>query len=180
MTKLVDFFKMHRKKLLAATCIGFLVGIVAAVWYTLVLGYSVGAYNFDHWTFKSGNVGMYNSLKAKMKTPVPVDWAKMPLVLIGGVVTAIITFMRYRFSWWHIHPIGFTVAMIWPVRVGALSIFIVWVIKVICLKLGGVQFVKKAQPFFLGILGGFAVAVLISFIVDVIWFPLEGHMLYQW
>jgi hypothetical protein len=180
MTKLVDFARMQRKRLLAATCLAFLFGIVAAIVYTLYLGYDVGAYNFDHWTFKYGNVGVYNSLKTKLKTPVPTDWAKMQLVGIGAVVTAILTFLRYRFTWWHIHPIGFTVAMIWPVRTGALSIFIVWCIKVVCLKLGGVQFVKRAQPFFLGILGGFAVAVLISFIVDVIWFPLEGHMLYQW
>lgn len=180
MTKLVDFARMNRKKLLAATCIGFLVGITAAIIYTLWLGYTVGAYNFDHWTFKYGNVGVYNSLKTKIKTPVPTDWAKMQLVGIGAAVTALITFLRYRFTWWHIHPIGFTVGMIWPVRVGALSFFIVWCVKVICMKLGGVQFVKKAQPFFIGLLAGFAVAVLISFIVDVIWFPLEGHMLYQW
>ena len=180
MTKLVDFVRLHKKKLLAVTCIGFLVGTFAAVVYTIYLSYSVGAYNFDHWTFKYGNVGVYSSLKTKIKTPVPTDWAKMQLVGIGAVVTAIITFMRYRFTWWHIHPIGFTVAMIWPVRVGALSFFIVWCIKVICLKLGGVQFVKKAQPFFIGILCGFAMSVLISFIVDVKWFPLEGHMLYQW
>lgn len=180
MTKLVDFARLHKKKLLAATCVAFIVGILAAIIYTLYLGYSVGAYNFDHWTFKYGNVGVYNSLKTKIKTPVPTDWAKMQLVGIGAVVTAILTFLRYHFTWWHLHPIGFTVAMIWPVRTGALSIFVVWCIKVVCLKFGGVQFVKKAQPFFLGILGGFAIAVLISFIVDVLWFPLEGHMLYQW
>ena len=37
------------------------------------------------------------------------------------------------------------------------------------------SFAPQPQPFFLGILIGYALAVTLSFVVDVIWFPGNGH-----
>jgi hypothetical protein len=60
------------------------------------------------------------------------------------------------------------------------SVFMAWFIKSIMFRIGGVSLYKKTQPFFIGILFAFSIGVGISFLVDVIWFPRQGHLIDSW
>ena len=144
------------------------------------MGYTYGAYNTGHWSYIRGNQYVYNRLVKKLTAPVGPDWAKMSLVAGGALFTAVITFLRYRFTWFNLHPIGFTVATMWPVRTAAVSFFIVWLAKLIILRIGGVKLAQKAFPFFIGMLLGYSLATGISFVVDAIWFPGAGHLVHYW
>jgi len=62
----------------------------------------------------------------------------------------------------------------------AFTLFLTWLIKVILLKVGGINLFRRARPFFLGLLLGYVVGVGLSFLVDVIWFPGQGHMIHHW
>ena len=46
------------------------------------------------------------------------------------------------------------------------------------MKIGGVVLYRRFQPFALGLVVGWAVGVGISFAVDIIWFPGQGHMIH--
>ena len=54
-------------------------------------------------------------------------------------------------------------------------IFIGWVLKAGIVKLGGVKGFRDARPFFIGLILGHFFGIGISFIVDMIFFPGNGH-----
>jgi len=178
LSKIADYIRMNKRVLTVTVGLAFLFGIVFSIFFTLYMGYTKGAYNSTHWAYIRGNIWVYDCIKRKMKDPNPIDWAKMCLVWAGIIITAFITFMRYRFPWFRLHPIGFTVSVQWFTRISFMSIFLVWCVKAIFLKLGGVRIIRQLEPFFLGMLCGFATGVLLSFVVDCIWFPFQGHLVH--
>ena len=152
-----------------------LMSAALSVAFTIWLAYQYGANNFHQWQFRSGNIHFYSQIVSKMRSPAPPNWGKLGFFAGGGVVVAILSLLTSRFPWWPIHPIGFCVSNVWPVRIGAFSVFVAWAIKVCVVKLGGIEAYRRAQPFFLGIIAGFVNGVALSFTVDVIWFPGQGH-----
>ena len=67
---------------------------------------------------------------------------------------AVLTYVRVRFVWWPIHPLGFAVfeyrlmSFIW------LSVMVAWMIKTTVLKYGGPKLYNRTKPFFLGLITG--------------------------
>ena len=180
MAKLGEGLRCNKRKLMGIMAGSTLLGAVVAVAVALYLGYTYGAYNTGHWTYVRGNVYHFNRLVKFIKGTEGPDWAKNVLVLAGGTFTALIMYLRYHFPWFHLHPLGFTIATMWPVRTSAVSILIVWFAKLVLLKIGGIQLARKALPFFMGILIGYSLGVGISFLVDAIWFPGAGHLVHYW
>jgi len=60
------------------------------------------------------------------------------------------------------------------------AIFVVWVVKVILLRIGGLQLFRKAIPAVMGMLTAFVLGVFLSYVVDLIWFPQTGHPVQNW
>ena len=115
-----------------------------------------------------------------MKDPFPTDWKRILFFGIGAGVMAAFTFLRYQLSWWPIHPIGFPLAGADCLATLAMPVFIAWMGKYALMKLGGVALYRRAKPFFLGLLIGYVSGVTASFLVDMIWFPGQGHMVHWW
>ena len=91
---------------------------------------------------------------------------------------SILTFLKYRFPWWPLHPVGFAIAGISYVHFSTFSVFIAWCIKFIILRIGGAALYRRYIPFFLGILTGYTTGVGISLVVDIVWFPGAGHSIH--
>lgn len=158
----------------------FLVAFLFSVAYTLYLGYTYGAYNSQAWTLKGSHSFIYNAIIAKMRNPEPPDLGRLTFFGIGNLVAAFVTFMRYRFAWWSIHPVGFAVCMALPVKMGAFSVFLAWLVKLIVLKMGGIQLYRRTIPLFIGLIVGYVVGVGLSLVVDSIWFMGQGHEVHWW
>ncbi|MCK5118929.1 MAG: hypothetical protein KAQ78_05070, partial [Candidatus Latescibacteria bacterium] len=62
----------------------------------------------------------------------------------------------------------------------AFSVFIAWAAKWLIIRFGGVSLYRSSRPFFFGLIVGSFVGVGISFAVDMIWFPGQGHNVYGW
>ena len=60
--------------------------------------------------------------------------------------------------WFPLHPIGFLMAYSYPLSQIAWSIFIGWLIKVIVLRLGGVDLFRRARFVMTGLIFGEACA----------------------
>ncbi|MDE2722644.1 MAG: hypothetical protein OXI59_04635, partial [Gemmatimonadota bacterium] len=69
---------------------------------------------------------------------------------------------------------------VYPVRVTAFTVFLVWAFKSIVLRIGGIRLYRNLQPFFIGLLIGYTLGVGLSTLVDHIYFPGNGHMVHSW
>ena len=179
-SKLGDALKLNRRTILCSVGLALVAGVVTSMYYTLSMGYAEGAYNYGDWIFRRGSETPYDAIVKKMRNPFDTGWGKLAVMAGGGVVMAILSYLRYRFAWWPVHPIGLPVAYTLPVRLSWFSIFIAWAAKLVILRLGGIGLYRKAQPFFIGIIAGFFFAAGIAFVADMIWFPGEGHRVYGW
>ena len=176
--KVADVARESRKGILACTGLALLIAILISVGYTLHIGYTYGAYNFNSWMFSSAAPKVFNDVVRDMKSPFPTDWGKFRFFGIGAVLMAIMTFLRYRFPWWPVHPIGFTISSTYFSYRMSFSIFLAWAFKVMLMKIGGVTLYRRSRPFFIGILVGWALGVALTFLVDMIWFPGSGHSIH--
>jgi hypothetical protein len=178
--KLGDYIRGSRRLLLAVG-VGVLSGFVASVWLTIYLGHDHGAYNFPRFPFFSGDPkGVFDSTLVLIKTPKPFDINRIIFFSIGAGLFGLLTFLRYRFSWWPIHPIGLTISASDNNKSLVMPVFIVWVAKSILLRLGGVNLYQKAKPLFMGLMTGYTVGVVWSFAVDALWFSGQGHLVHWW
>ena len=153
---------------------------VTAVVYTLYLGYDMGASQFTEPAFQSGARGYWDGLGELISNPQAMTGSEFLFLCIGVAISMILIFGNHRFSWWPLHPVGFGAVMTHSVNMGTFSIFLVWVIKSLLLRLGGVKLYKKAQPAVIGMLAGYAICVFLSWLVDEIWFPGNGHLVHDW
>ena len=92
---------------------------------------------------------------------------------------SVLLFLRHRFTWWPLHPIGFPIAGTFAiVSYDWFSIFLAWLLKSITMRYGGVRLYRALLPFFLGlVLGEFATACMWVFIDG--YFGVEGNMIFN-
>lgn len=178
--KLSEVLHIKRRDLVAGVAVALVIGLAASMAYTLYMGYQVGAYNYGDWIFRRGAETPYDAMAAKMQNPFETDWERIGLLAIGAIAMTGMSLLKYRFSWWPLNPIGFPVAYTLPVRLSAFSIFLAWAAKSLILRFGGIGLYDQCRPFFMGLVVGFFWACGISFVVDMIWFPGEGHLVYGW
>jgi hypothetical protein len=156
-------------------------GVVGSILYSIYLGYREGAYNFAEWAFGRGAVVPFENIVNKMRSPFGPNWDRLGCLAIGGGFTGLLMLMRMRFSWWFIHPIGFTVASVVQVRRAMLSIFLGWLVKTVIIRLGGLALFQKAKPFFIGLILGHAAGAGVGALVDTLFFSGRGHVgLFYW
>ncbi len=151
-------------------------GIVMTLW----MGYTQGAFNFRDYPFSSASRHMFSLTAKYINDPSPVAWQRWQFFGIGGAAMLLFSFLRARFYWWPLSPIGLTIATTYATINSVLMVFFAWLTKVIVLHIGGVQLYNKSKPFFLGLATGYALGVAFSWLVDAIWFPGAGHQVHNW
>ncbi|OGG46162.1 MAG: hypothetical protein A3F84_26140 [Candidatus Handelsmanbacteria bacterium RIFCSPLOWO2_12_FULL_64_10] len=151
-------------------------GFAVSLCNTLFVGYRYGAYNMEKGGVMVGTQSVFNQAASAIRSPLPmggdgrVMWAG-----IGLAAMAALTLVRYRATWWPLHPIGLAIQGSYGVTRPAISIFLVWTIKWTVMQIGGVRLYERGKPFFVGLLAGQGLSTAIVFVVDLIWFPLKGH-----
>ncbi len=73
---------------------------------------------------------------------------------IGFGITALLGFLRLRYTWWPLHPIGFLMISTFPGAQLWLSIFLGWLAKTLIVKFAGARGYSAAKPFFIGLIVG--------------------------
>ena len=93
----------------------------------------------------------------------------------GGAFTAGLYYLRYRFTGFPLHPIGFTICGMVEMADNAWSLFLIWSVKSLILRIGGLESYRRNAPIFLGMIMGYVAGVALGVIADAFWFPGEGH-----
>jgi len=167
-----------KRRVALTVLVAVVVALATSIPWTIYLGYKHGAFNFSTWIFTPGGRLPYDYMVNKMRNPFSTDFKRLTFFGIGGGLMMLLTFLRARFPWWPLHPIGLTLATAWPIKMSAFSLFLGWACKWIVVRMGGIQLYRKAKPLFLGLILGYFTGVAISNIIDFIWFPGQGHWLY--
>ena len=177
--RIADMAGRNKKLLVVGIGLTLVIGIGAAIAYSLYLGYLHGAYNFNGFPFTRYPPRTYDGLVKALKGEEKWESERPLFLLLGIGIFAVVSLMRYRFAWWPLAPIGMVVPLTHAVH-SVFSVFMAWGIKSIILRIGGVELYRRLRPFFLGLLVGHALGVILSFFVDQIWFPGQGHRTHSW
>ena len=178
--RLADVAKERRKGIGGAVMLALAVGIAASTGYTLYLGYTYGAFNFNEWVFAAGSQRPFYIVMNTMTAPFSTDWRRLLFFGLGAGLMALLTFLRYRFPWWPVHPIGLAFSPTFVMHRIGWTLFMAWGVKTMIMKIGGVMLYRRFRPFVVGLLVGWALGVTLLFGVDAIWFSGGGHRIHSY
>lgn len=149
--------RIPRRAITAALLIAFVVGLGAAYWTHLGAYYALGSNMAGGGTGQGefrATVAMqeYKQMVARLDTPPPQDVPRMVGMGGGFVFTMLLAYLRMRWVGSPFHPLGFLLgtaygdssAMWFP-------LFVIWGIKALILKYGGLKVYRQGIPFFLGL-----------------------------
>ena len=153
----------------------FVFGFLVAVGNTISLAYNDGGTLHLH----THGQGVYDHMVRLLENPKSSDMAKWGVWLWGFFEAGILAFMRSRFHWFPLHPIGLALQNSIGTQFYWVSLALVLVVKAILLRYGGVQAFVAGKPFFYGLGVAYVAGVVASLCVDLIWFPV-GHVVHGW
>ena len=171
----------NRARVLGLTiAFAFIFSLIAAAASTIYLGYTDGAFNFGSYMFRVAAPRYYDGIVSSIRDIGKETHygLRMAFTVFGALAMGILTLCQYRFTWWPLHPIGFTVVTFYSARTAILSVFLTWLIKFIIFRLGGIALYRRAKPFFIGMIVGYTLSLIVSMSVDLLWFPGQGHNLF--
>ena len=151
--RISEVFERHRKLLLPALFAALMVGLAASSFTGIYQGYSGGALNYsDTWGPTGKPKYIFDISHQKMERPSDVEPARWKPFGIGVVVTGFVMFMRARFYWWPVHPIGLLAISNWHADRIWLPFLLGWLTKVALMKFGSGRAVRQARFFFIGLI----------------------------
>ncbi len=173
--RLFEAYTHDRRRLLVAVLTAFGTVVLTSAFYQVASSYQTGAFNYGG-IYGDYIQGVFDTAAGHIRDPFKLKRKQMLWSLLGVVSAGSTVILRYVFPGWPLHPIGFVAATAHPTnRRNTLPIFVAWLSKLIILRTGGIRFYQRAMPLFFGLALGYFVGVSVSFIVDVIWFPGQGH-----
>jgi len=97
-------------------------------------------------------------------------------LLAGMAITLVIAALRFRFSWFMLHPL---LALVWgtyPYWWLSQAFLIGWAAKTVVMHFGGGRVYQKGKPLVIGLIMGEAAAVGFTIIIGWIYWFTTGHL----
>ncbi len=152
--KIPDYIKLNQRKILAVMAISIVVAMAVTHYASLNLIYNKGALSMQYWTYVRAPTGYFQSMANRIQWPSKTNWPQVYSMMAGAVATFFLLFMRRRFIWWPLHPIGYLLGATYPPFHLWSSIFFGWLIKYLILKFGDIRKYRSMIPFFMGVVVG--------------------------
>ncbi|MEE2993360.1 MAG: DUF6785 family protein [Gemmatimonadota bacterium] len=180
--KMMSDLQQNKRGLFGLMTLTFLLSLLTSILFTIYIGYTtIGAYNFgERDAFGGINESYYDDIVRWIRNADQLQVPEFVFMAMGGAMMLALTILTHRLPAWPLAPVGFTVAFADVARLLMFSLFLAWLTKMLLLRIGGVTVYRRAQPFVWGVLVGFCAGVFLGFLVDVIWFPGQGHSLHEW
>ena len=152
--RMAEEIRGSRRPLLAAVALAVLLSMGGSLWLILEMGYRHGGINLHRFFFVSVPQNAFNFVAPKFATPVPVSWDGWGYTAVGGAVMVLLTWLRYNYVWWPLHPLGFATGTFYIMNWLWFSIFFAWLLKTVILTYGGSTWYLRTRPFFHGLILG--------------------------
>jgi len=160
---------VRTRDIFIAMLIASVVGALVAFPVTLKIYYRVGL----SYTIRGNTAGWYIPwhVYPGWCTGNPAIWPWWKQFLAGVALTGILSYLRMRFIWWPIDPVGAILGLgaipFMPIWQGAtyldpITPFVAWIIKYLVIKLGGVRI---HDELFIPLTAGFAVGAALAWTV---------------
>ena len=171
-----------RKHIAPAVLAAALVGAITVTAYTLYQGYHItGSYNFGVVSFNGssdGPVGIWRLTASRIQAgSLSTDWGRIGFFGLGAGAVGLLLYLRFLFPGFPLHPLGFTIAANAITQNIFVSVFIIWAVKNVLMRVGGLVLYRKTAPLFLGLMVGYLAGVALGVIVDTLFFHGNGHEL---
>lgn len=169
----------RRYRMLLAIGLALALGFFVSVGQTVYLGNVNGGYNLGAWSLINGSPRAYQTAATWIRNPKPPDLDRLTFMASGIVVTLLLTVLKYRVMWWPLPAVGLALQGMYMARRIVFPVFLAWGIKSVILKVGGVGLYRRGQPFVIGLMIGYAVAVFLSTGIDHVFFWGRGHSVHD-
>ena len=171
-----------RRKLVPIVLAASIVGAATVISFILFEGYRVlGSYNFGARAFNGstdGARGLWGLTASRIQqSTFGTDWVRLGFLSFGSLFVGALYLLRRQFPGFPINPIGFTFSANGFTYNSVFSCFLIWVIKGLILKLGGLQTYRRLIPLFLGMMVGYLAGVGMGVLIDFLFFFGQGHHL---
>jgi len=113
-----------------------------------------GGVNLDAYRFKHVGQRPMQELIAVISSPEGPSKAKITAILASAAFTWFLAFMRWRFPWWRLHPLGYAASTIWAMHFMWFSLMVGSLANILITRYGGFKAYQKGRPFFLGLILG--------------------------
>ncbi|MEE3335267.1 MAG: DUF6785 family protein [Candidatus Latescibacterota bacterium] len=157
--------KRSRRLVFWSILLAIFLGITASLWTVMDFAYKGGGVNTSLWFFRNMPIRIYQTAAIGLESN-GVYWLGMQFMGLGAAGMLLLMWMRQRFLWWPLHPIGFPIMTNWLMEQVWFSVFLAWLIKVTILRYGGATLFVRSRYFFLGLLVGQALTAGLSLTID--------------
>ncbi len=179
-TKMANMTRSNQKSILRGMVLALCVGIPLCIFLSLNWGYELGFYNFGGFPSRYGRDNVFSRAIKMMQSPKGPAGSRLMFFGLGGIIMTLLTLLRYRLPWWPLHPIGFAIGGGGRATKSTWSIFIAWACKFLIVKIGGATLYRRYRPVFTGLVTGYSLGVGLSFLLDLILFPGQGHRIHMY
>jgi len=172
----MDYFKvgsmagLHPKQTFRLCLTGAILGAIIVIPLTFIIWHAFGfmempvAKEWDY--FWEGDAGTYNGILGINS-----------IHGVAGIIFAgILAFLRSRYLWWPIEPLGFTLGLdVWMPWSGTFVPLIVWIVKYIVIKVGGRELYEEiGVPAAFGIIAGEMLGIICVSAINITRFVIFG------
>lgn len=153
--KLGEAIPGRRRPLFWAMLLAAAACFAGTLWALFTYAYADGGLNLGQFPFIVGAKAPFlEYAEPHSRNLVGPRWDGWLYTAIGGVGMALLMFIRQRFLWWPLHPLGFAISSVWSIHFVWFSVFLTWLVKGLILKYGGPKLFRQMRPFFLGLILG--------------------------
>jgi hypothetical protein len=153
--KIAESTRMNNRHLAAAIMLATLIGALASFWALLTIYYAYGAdtAKVNGWRTWMGSVA-FNNTRHWFDNPEPLNLPALQWTGAGVAVTGALMWLRQRFLWWPLHPVGYALAGTFTMEWLWFPTLIGWFIKALTIRYGGMKLYRSLIPFFIGLILG--------------------------
>ncbi len=159
----------------AVVLVAFPVGCLVASLCSITVAYDQGGAVHLPYAFN-----VYPQIATLLNHPRAFDLGKWGVWLTGFLEAAGLAYLRGRFHWFALHPVGLAFQYAPGLVHYWFSLLLVWIVKLTLLRYGGGGAYQAGKPFFYGLGVGYVAGVVLSGVIDAIWFPADGHRVHYW
>ena len=164
--KLAEEIRGSKKSLLWAIGVAVFVTLGSSIWSIMTLSYEHGGINLHTFWFVAVPQFAFGYIAPLFGTPTSVSWSGWGFTALGAGLMGLLTYARYSFVWWPVHPLGFATGTFAIMNWVWFSVFVAWLLKTLILRYSGSSGYLKTRSFFLGLILGQVTVAGVWLVID--------------